>query len=159
MWPLRQRKNNQLATWEGPDALVKLWHAVFDVEHALEGRLRRAISGASRAWGFGEAANNIEAELSLDSDDDDDMSDRSISPSPDPLSGFPSSLAEQVLSFLQAGFHPESTPILKKKLEILIKGAISDFVEKYHVAIPFSIKGFAIPGKEETVVIDLLLHK
>jgi hypothetical protein len=137
-----------LTTWEGPDALVKLWRTVFDVEHVLEGRLRRATSGASRAWGFGEAAKNIEAELSLDSDNDDDMSDRSVSSSPDPLSGLPSSLVEQVLSFLQAGFHPESTPVLKKKLEILIKGAISEFVQKYHVGVPFSVEGFAIPGKK-----------
>ena len=140
----------QLSTWEGPDALVKLWRAVFDVEHVLQGRLRRTTAGASRAWGFGEAANNIEAELTLDSDDDDDMSDRSVSSSPDPLSGLPSSLVEQILSFLQAGFHPEKTPILKKKLEILIKKAISEFVEKYHVSVPFSVEGFAIPGKKPT---------
>ena len=143
----------QLATWEGPDALVRLWRAVFDVEHVLMGRLRRATSGASRAWGFGEAANNIEAELSLDSDDDDDMSDRSVTSSPDPLSGLPSSLVEQILSFLQAGFHPESTPILKKKLEILIKKAINDFVEKYHVSVPFSVESFAIPGKHRSQIV------
>ena len=55
-----------------------LWRAVFDVEHVLNGPPPPGNFKASRAWGFGEAANNIEAELSLDSDDDDDMSDRSV---------------------------------------------------------------------------------
>lgn len=137
---------DQLATWDGPLAEIKLWVAVFELEHVLMGRLRRETAGASRVWGFGEDIGTTEAELSLDSDDEDDMSDRSVASSPDLLSGLPSSLAEQVLSYLAAGFRPGTSPLLKQSLEMLIKGVISQFVEKYRVAIPGSVEGFAVPG-------------
>lgn len=141
-----EEQYNQLATWDGPQAEIKLWVAVFELEHVLMGRLRRETAGASRVWGFGEDIGSAEAELNLDSDDEDDLSERSVASSPDYLSGFPSSLAEQVLSFLAAGFRPETAPLLKQNLEMLIKGVISQFLEKYRVAIPGSVEGFAVPG-------------
>lgn len=136
-----------LSSWDGPKDLLKLYAAVFDLEHVLMGRLRRESAGVSRVWGFGEVVEKRESEVELDSDDEDDLSERSISISSDVLSGLPASLAEQVLSFLSAGFTPTHTPILKQKLEVLIKGIISLFVKKYHVALPHSLEGIAVPGE------------
>lgn len=137
----------QLANWEGPDTLVKLWRAIFDLENVLMGRLRRETAGSSRVWGFGEAFDDLAVDPSLDSDDKDYMSDKSVAAEPDYLSGFPSSLAEQILSFLSAGFYPQATPILKEKLDVLIKRIITLYVQKYRVAVPSSVEGFAVPGE------------
>ena len=62
------------------------------------------------------------------------MSDRSLTPR--------CSLVEQILSFLQAGFHTESTPILKK---ILIKEAISE-VPHFRA---LQCRGIGYPGEKD----------
>ena len=40
-----KKQFEQLSTWEGPDALVKVWRVVFDVEHVLQGRLHHITAG------------------------------------------------------------------------------------------------------------------
>lgn len=136
-----------LSSWDGPNDLPKLYAAIFDLEHVLMGRLRRESSGVSRAWGFGEVSKEREVDTEMDSDNEDDLSERSIAVNADVLSGLPASLAEQVLSFLSAGFTPTLTPILKSKIEVLIKGLIGLYVKKYHVALPHSVEGIAVPGE------------
>ncbi|KAF8320916.1 hypothetical protein DL93DRAFT_2224612 [Clavulina sp. PMI_390] len=140
-----EQKFTQLATWDGKDARVRLWHAVFDLEHVLQGRLRRETAGASRAWGYGEALDITELEFSFDSDDEDETEEMSVSGDPEQTSGLPAGLAEQVLHFLMQGFHPNEAPILKEKLDKLILRIVQEYVKKYRLVLERSVEAFALP--------------
>ena len=135
----------KLADWEGDGAMVKLWDAVCDAEHVVGMRLRREAAGASRAFGYGEdKGDETIAALHLNEDDED--GDRSVAWAPDLISGQPSALGETVLSLLEAGFQPQTNPVLAGKLIAIIGTAVNNFVERYKVGVPLSAEGFAVPG-------------
>lgn len=146
----------KLADWDGPNALPKLWLAVFESDHVLMDRLRREAGGAARALGFASGYVEDPSEFSVpstgsssgeSSDEDDALSEASVTMAPEgPFPGMNKGFAEQILFFLAAGFSPRTTPILKQKLEGLIKGVLTKFLGKLHVAIPLSLEGLAVPG-------------
>jgi len=111
---------------------VKLWRARYSML-----RMFSWAVCAMRLWGhtrsLGKQPLISKPSLPLDSDSDDDMSDRSLTPR--------CSLVGRILSFLQAGFHTESTPILKK---ILIKEAISE-VPRFRA---LQRRGIGYPGEK-----------
>lgn len=137
----------RLGEWEGPDALSKLWLAVYDTEHILMSRLRNLAGGSARVLGYSSGYREEPPELDasmFDSDTEEELSDSSVSSIAD--ESLPNSLAESILSFLAAGFSPLTTPPLKSKLESLIKIAIDEHLGRFRVAIPYSLEGFAVPG-------------
>lgn len=139
---------SKLADWDGPNALPKLWVAVFESDHVMMERLRHEAGGAARALGFASGYTEDPSEFAdpHDLDDEDSLSEASVTMGAEPFPGMSQSFAEQILFFLAAGFSPRTTPILKQKLEGLIKGALSRFLGKLHVAIPYSLEGLAVPG-------------
>ncbi|KAG5220575.1 RNA dependent RNA polymerase-domain-containing protein [Salix suchowensis] len=63
----------------------------------------------------------------------------------DPISGCPSSLEETVMYLLEAGFTPQKLPVLKEKLEKVIKPAIKRHIQSYRIDVPMSLTAFIIP--------------
>jgi hypothetical protein len=65
----------------------------------------------------------------------------------DEISGCPSSLEETVMCLIDSGFTPQNCPILRKKLETVIKGYVKHHIKSYRINVPMSASGFLIPGK------------
>jgi RNA-dependent RNA polymerase len=132
-----------LTSWEGEGAIIKLWDTVCSSGSVLYARLRREAVGASRAYGFGQAHND---DNTRDNFDEDSLSEPSMPWTPDLISGFPSSLEESTLAFLVSGFDPISCTVLRQKIKALLNIAIDQYVARYHVGVPLSVEGFAVPG-------------
>lgn len=132
-----------LTTWEGENAMIKLWDTICSSGRVLYARLRREAAGASRAYGFGEDHDDDDA---VDGIDNDAFSESSTPWWPDLVSGLPSGLEETVLAFLVSGFDPNTNPVLRQKIKAIVTTVIDRYVSKYHVGVPFSVEGFAVPG-------------
>jgi RNA-dependent RNA polymerase len=135
---------SSLITWDGPCAMQRLYAAVSNTQGVIGSRMRLHMGAASRARGFGEA---LEGEvLDEDGEEDECETDEPIAWAPDNVSGLPSSLAETVLSYLAAGFKPDTCPILMEKLKMIIKQTVAAYVQRYRLAVPCSCDAFVVPG-------------
>lgn len=137
-----------LLQWDGPDAMLDLWSAVAQVGGVMAARLAREKRGEARLQGY----SNGEVDLEMDDEDglhqfDYVIQQRSTAWWADPISGCPSSLEETVMYLLEAGFTPQKLPVLKEKLEKVIKPAIKRHIQSYRIDVPMSLTAFIIPGE------------
>lgn len=126
-----------------PHSLVKLYDFVSRAESVPNARLRREALGLSRALGYGEELDQSD----YDVDADDGLGEQSMAWAPDLVSGLPSSIAETVMAFLAAGFHPWQNRLLFDKVAALLKMTMENVIVRYKVSVPLSAEGFAIPGE------------
>ena len=111
-------------------------------------RLRQEAGGSARALGLTNGWRDPwENELLGELEDEDLASESSLGIPTGALSGLPHNLAESILSFLAAGFSPNTTLLLKQKLDTFINTVTGEHLQKFRVAIPQSVEGFAVPGE------------
>ena len=124
-------------------ATLKVFDYVARVENVYQARIRREAGGLSRALGYGIDSDGSDGVF----DADDGIGEQSMPWAPDLVSGLPSSLAETIMAFLAAGFHPHENNVLFAKLKAVVKMAIERAVVRYKICLPLSVEGFAIPGE------------
>lgn len=133
-------------------ATLKLFDYVARAENVYQARIRREAAGLSRALGFGDDCDGSDGIF----DADDGIGEQSTPWAPDLVSGLPSSLAETVMAFLAAGFHPHDNAVLFLKLKAVVKMAIEKAVLRYKVCLRLSVEGFAVPGSCQLSLIALM---
>jgi len=139
-----------LTTWEGPDAMYKLWTNVERAGAVLFSRRAREAAGEGRIRGFGD--RNREGNEGDDDDADDevafdkDLGERSTAWWADQISGCPSTLEETVMVLLDSGFTPQDSPILRDKLKNVVISKINSTTSNYRYNVLRSATAFVIPG-------------
>jgi RNA-dependent RNA polymerase len=136
---------SSLLTWDGQDAMPKLWAAVSREGNVMAARIARESSWTARAYGV-QLYDDQEDGSDDDELFDDDSSSHSIAWWGDEISGCPSSLEETVMAFLDSGFHPSSNAILAEKLHIVAKKAVKSCITKSRVKVPMSCSALIVPG-------------
>lgn len=140
-----------LTSWDGPDAMIKLWINVERAGGVLSGRRARESVGDARVRGYTNKSPD-EIELEFDDDENDEDSDqklavrRSTAWWTDYISGCPSGLEETVMVMLDAGFTPQKSPILREKLHKVVLTKIESRVQKIRLDVDQSCVAFAVPG-------------
>lgn len=132
-----------LTTWDGPHAMVLLWHAVNQVGHVTLSKLRQQAAGGARILGFGRAQDRDDWE---DDDVDDGLEDETLEVGSLEYEGEPTSVSAAVLELLQAGFQPLKLPLLYEKLRKVVADRIEDYIRNYKITVPRSAEAFIIPG-------------
>ena len=137
-----------LTTWEGPDAMFKLWVNVERAGGVLAARRARESICEARVRGYTNKSPD-ELDLEHDGDDEDDeklMGPRSVAWWTDYVSGCPSSLEETVMVLLDSGFTPQESPILREKLQKIVLSKIENRLQKIRLNVEESCVAFAVPG-------------
>ena len=137
-----------LLQWEGPNAMRNLWCNMRRIGGVMSARRAREEPGLARAKGYSEHGPE---EDDLDEDDlnlfDTTEEEKSSAWWRDEISGCPSSLEETIMCLIDSGFTPQNCPILRSKLERVIKGHVKHYIKSYRINIPMSASAFIIPGK------------
>jgi hypothetical protein len=140
-----------LLDWEDEDALMVLWCNVQRRGGVLAARQARQQPGIARLKGWSERdldENEFDDEdgfTQLDGGVGGDQ--RSSAWWADPIGGSPSSLEETVMGLVDAGFKPDSCPVLRDKLKNIVKGYVRREIRAYRPEVPMSCSAFIIPGK------------
>ncbi|KAF7323769.1 Dimethylaniline monooxygenase [Mycena kentingensis (nom. inval.)] len=142
---------------DGMDTMLELYAAVEKSEGVYAMRKsRQAAAGEARIRGhekYGDDGIDAEAEDSIE--DLLRKNEKSTAWWPDPVSGCPSSLSETVLALIDSGFTPRSLPILRDKLENIVRAKIKYRAEHFHYEVSQSASAFVVPdylrvlGEEE----------
>jgi hypothetical protein len=139
---------DKLMTWDGPDAMQRLFHNVSVQGGLVNARRGREAKAEMRVRGMGdpneeekEEADYLEALLKQLC-----VREQSSAWWKDEISGCPSSLEETVVDLLSAGFTPKDSPVCAKKLSEVFKTGLNRFTEKYKMVIPGSAMAFIVPG-------------
>jgi RNA-dependent RNA polymerase len=141
-----------LTTWDGPDAMCKLWLAIERAEGVFTARKAREAVGEARFRGYKTRSQD---ELEDDEDDIDeeegfDSAQRSTAWWTDQISGCPSSLAETVIELLDSGFVPQKCPVLREKLKQVIITKIesrSASGKDIRLDLDYCAIAFVVPGQ------------
>lgn len=140
-----------LLDWDGPDAMRNLWCKMSRLGGVMSARRAREEPGLARVKGYSYSEHGREEDDSEDEDGFFDTTDEGNLKSSawwrDEISGCPSSLEETVMCLIDSGFTPQTCPILRKKLERLIKTHVKNFIKAYRINVPMSATAFLIPGK------------
>lgn len=142
-----EERNKPLMQWDDPRLL---WNAVYRAGNTAGVRLGRHANGLGRVLGV--AGRHSESD-SQPWDDIDDMGTTSgfIDGSDDAhqtgVVDDSSSLHEETLRLLQAGFGPLESPILNFKLQKILETSLQSCVQKYRITLPLSAGAFLIPGR------------
>lgn len=149
-----------LTTWEGPDAMFNLYANVERAGGVFHARRVREAAGEARARGLGD--RSIEEADDDDDDDEDGLKDfdratdeRSTAWWGDQISGCPSSLEETVMVLLDAGFTPQTSPVLREKLKQVVTTKVKTRAQKFRYDVLQSAIAFVVPG---TCSIYLISH-
>ena len=137
-------------TWEGPDAMYKLWATVEKAGGVNLMRKGRDMVGQQRFMGLGNRDYEDEDDSkdeAIKDKDDGEFDSKSVAWWPDQISGCPSSLEETVMYFLDAGFTPQRCPVLREKLKKILETKISNKIDKMKIVINYSATAFVIPGE------------
>lgn len=115
----------------------------------MAARRAREEPGFARVKGYSYSEHGSEE---VESDDEDDIfntteEEKSSAWWRDEISGCPSSLEETVMCLIDSGFTPQNCPILRTKLERVIKTHVRSHIKMYRIDVPMSASGFLIPGK------------
>ncbi|KAH7912600.1 RNA dependent RNA polymerase-domain-containing protein [Hygrophoropsis aurantiaca] len=133
---------DELLDWDGSDAMYKLWSSVARSGHVFPARLAREAGGEARAKGF----RVKDAEDDVDDDLGDDLGHpHSTAWWGDEISGCPSSLEETVMAFLDAGFSPQSCPVLADKIRHIIRTSAENYVQRHRLQVPMSLVAWIVP--------------
>ncbi|KAJ7682709.1 RNA dependent RNA polymerase-domain-containing protein [Mycena polygramma] len=140
-----------LITWEGPNAMEKLWCAVARVGGVMSSRLARQETVLARVKGYTERDSG-----ELENDDEEESKDKPTSTAwwVDQISGCPSSLEETVMYLLDAGFHPETCSVLRSKLEKVVNGCVDRCIESYRIDLPVGMSAMAFLIPDELGVLE-----
>lgn len=140
-----------LLEWDGPDAMRNLWCRVCRVGGVMSARRAREEPGLARVKGYSYTEHGPEED---DSEDEDEIFDTTVTEEEkssawwrDEISGCPSSLEETVMCLIDSGFTPKNCPILRSKLERVIKTHVKNFIKAYRINVPMSASAFIVPGK------------
>ncbi|KAJ7632100.1 RNA dependent RNA polymerase-domain-containing protein, partial [Mycena rosella] len=150
---------DELLSWakEGgkdkPEDMVLLWSAVEKSEGVYFARRVREAEGEARFRGLGERFADTQEE---DDDEEPDSFDKAIHERssawwPDYISGCPSSLAETVMALLDAGFTPQSLPVLRDKLKQIVRTKIKYRSEHFKYEVAQSASAFVVPDFYEVL--------
>lgn len=141
-------KVDSLTTWDGPNGTLRLWYNNVKEGGVIAGRLARRKVAEARAFGyiFDDAKEHSEEDVD-DEDFDKIARGQSTAWWEDTISGCPSSLEETANRLLDAGFMPESCPVLRAKQCQIAKKSIKSPVNNYRLSITMSCSGLAVPGK------------
>ncbi|KAG8944657.1 hypothetical protein FRC04_001621 [Tulasnella sp. 424] len=132
-----------LVDWPEDKPLVKLAHAITQIQNVVGERRTRLVRGMARARGLSAKSwDEVEEGQELL---EPEAEPRSAAWWPDDVSGCPSTLAETCLVNLQAGFRPESLPYLKRKLKHLLDDSLARYVDKFKITIPHALTGTLVP--------------
>ena len=146
---------NPLLDWEGPGANVRLAKAVERTGRCMGSRLIRRAGADARLFNY-----KIEDDGDDEEDDDDELAADDIANGVkwekrangelverDDISGAPLSLYESTRQMLLAGFSPLHQPVLRQKIESMVKLIIKTHQEKYHIPVKRSVEAFIVPGE------------
>ena len=140
-----------LTSWDGTDAMFKLWINVERAGGVLSGRRARESIGEARVRGYTNKSPD-EIELEFNDDENDEDLDQKITERrstawwTDYISGCPSSLEETIMVMLDAGFTPQKNPLLREKLHKVISSKIENRMQKIRFDVEESCIAFAVPG-------------
>lgn len=139
-----------LLEWEGPDAMRNLWCNMRRLGGVMAARRAREDAGLARVKGYSDYGS-VELEL-----EDEELLEatepRSSAWWRDEISGCPSSLEETVMCLIDSGFTPQNCPVLRDKLQKVVKGYVKNYIKSYRIDVPMSASAFLIPGKIGDVV-------
>jgi RNA-dependent RNA polymerase len=135
-----------LLEWEGPDAMRNLWCNMRKLGGVMSARRAREDAGRARVKGYSEYESD---EIELEDEEFLDTTDllKSSAWWVDEISGCPSSLEETVMCLIDSGFTPQNCPVLRSKLEIVVKGYVKHYIKSYRIDVPMSATAYLIPGK------------
>lgn len=123
-----------LTQWDDVGAMPLLWSTVNHLGGVSRTRLQKVARGLARAIGIAKRFD-MDREVAEDGDDDDSEMDAEVRP-----------LHQMVLDLIQAGFDPKSSPFLYEKMRWVLKQAMDQFLNKYHIEVPQSAEAFIVPG-------------
>jgi len=126
-----------LTRWDGPGAMPLLWHAVNSLGSATRTRLQVIARGLERAIG-------LSTRFEMDRRDEEDGLEREDEDTS--LNSDEKSLYQTVLELIQAGFKPQSSPVLFEKMRYVVQQAMNRYLEKYHLEVLQSAEAFIVPG-------------
>jgi RNA-dependent RNA polymerase len=137
-----------LTTWDGKDAMYKLWRNVAKHGCVMSARMARQASGEARVRGLGDRdADGNELEDGEDLKEfANALIERSAAWWSDEISGCPSSLEETVLVLLDAGFVPQTCAVLKERLKVVMNTAISSYLKRCKLEVQMSCIALLVPG-------------
>ncbi|KAF9025804.1 hypothetical protein BDZ89DRAFT_1068052 [Hymenopellis radicata] len=129
----------------GQLAKPALWQAVAQAGGITGSRVQRHAAGLSRVLGL--TGRDFNKSVTYD-----DIQ-KPFEPQGDVYTGRklfsdePITLAETIIEMVQAGFEPQKSPVLHRKLEYFIKMVIDSALEGYHIPLPDgkSVEAFVIP--------------
>lgn len=139
-----------LITWEGTEAMPKLWWAVARAGGVMSSRLARKETILARVKGLSERdSGDLENE-------EEESNDQPTSTAwwVDQISGCPSSLEETVMYLLDAGFTPETCSVLRSKLHIVVQGCINRYIDSYRIDLPVGMSAMAFLVPDELGVLE-----
>jgi hypothetical protein len=125
-----------LTRWDGPGAMPLLWHAVNSLGSATRTRLQVIACGLERAIG-------LSSRFEMDRRDEEDDLEREDEDSS--LNSDEKSLYQTVLELIQAGFKPQSCPLLFEKMRYVVQQAMDRYLDKYHLEVCQSAEAFIVP--------------
>jgi hypothetical protein len=115
----------------------------------MRARRSREDAGRARVKGYSEHESE---EIELEDEDGFKLLDitdqqKSLAWWGDEISGCPSSLEETVMYLIDSGFTPQNCPVLRSKLEKVVKGHVKNYIKTYKIDVPMSATAYIIPGK------------
>lgn len=140
---------SSLTDWEGPDSMLKLWHAVAKHGGVLSARKTRDVGGEARAKGYVERTFEAPDRNELDGEETP-LGTRSLAWWADETSGCPSSLYDCAMALISGGMTPQNCQILRDKLKTIMDSIIKTRCEDYHYPVPMSCSGLIVPGQPST---------
>ncbi|KAG8930555.1 hypothetical protein FRC01_002602 [Tulasnella sp. 417] len=141
---LKETIDHLFEEWKSDDA-ISMWDLVFNkggVGHIRKGRYAKIFERI-----FGNFRDTEEADESswtsevFGSPVDLDASDTG----PDPNSGWPTELAEQITELFQAGFTPSKCAYLASLMKIYLKMEVKRMIQGCHIPVKRSAEAFAAP--------------
>ncbi|KAI0053138.1 hypothetical protein FA95DRAFT_934567 [Auriscalpium vulgare] len=145
-----------LTNWDGDDGLRRLWAVVAKEGGVLAARMAREAAGTARVRGLrsydreqndsdGEEEDQEGITIGGERSAEKRTIERSAAWWGDEVSGCPSSLEETVCAMLDAGFEPESCPVLAAKHHEVAKKAVKSQASKCRIMIPMACSGIVVP--------------
>ncbi|KAJ7145397.1 RNA dependent RNA polymerase-domain-containing protein [Mycena crocata] len=130
-----------------PEFMFQLWNAVEKSEGVYFARRVREAAGEARFRRFGDRFADATQEDDEEEPEafDKAIHERSTAWWPDYISGSPSSLAETVMTLLDAGFTPHSLPVLRDKLKQIVRAKIKYRSQHFRYEITHSASAFVVP--------------
>ena len=133
-----------LTQWDGAGAMPLLWSNVNNFGGVSRTRLQKVARGLARAIGLAKRFD-----MDREDAEDEEESEMDVESM---------SLHQKVLELIQAGFNPQSSQLLYENMRHVLKSAMDQYIEKYHIEVPQSAEAFIVPGVCRAFAIRRLQH-